>query len=77
MSETAFRALFKRVMGSTPHRYIEEQRIQHASHLLIHTNSTITQIALTVGYNDLYHFSRVFKRVMGVPPSQFRERLIT
>ena len=72
MGQTSFRAAFAETVGSTPRRYLEERRIEHAARALVETEQTIAQIAQSVGYSDPYHFSRVFKRVMGMPPKQYR-----
>jgi AraC-like DNA-binding protein len=40
--------------------------------MLLDGDSPVAEVARTVGYDDPYHFSRVFKRVKGRPPSEFR-----
>jgi AraC-like DNA-binding protein len=72
MSQTTFRQAFMRVTGRNPHQYFEQLRIERAAQLLLQTDRTINAIAQAEGYNDPYHFSRVFKRVMGCSPYQFR-----
>ncbi len=74
LGETAFRAAFRRVTGRAPRDYVEEQRIGRAKHLLIETDRSVKAIALSEGYDDAYHFSRVFKRVTGLSPTAFRGR---
>ncbi|MHB1570268.1 MAG: helix-turn-helix transcriptional regulator [Solirubrobacteraceae bacterium] len=72
MGESAFRAAFVRTTGESPHGYLERLRIERAARLLLDGDSPISEVAGTVGYSDQYHFSRVFKRVKGRPPSVFR-----
>ncbi|HEY3330726.1 MAG TPA: helix-turn-helix domain-containing protein [Capsulimonadaceae bacterium] len=72
LGETAFRAAFYRLTGRSPRDYIEERRISRAKHLLVETDRSVKAVALSEGYDDAYHFSRVFKRVTGVSPSDFR-----
>jgi AraC-like DNA-binding protein len=72
MGLTAFRAAFERTMGRAPHRYLEERRMERAARALAETDHKIIKIAEAEGYDDPYHFSRVFRRVMGVSPRQFR-----
>jgi AraC-like DNA-binding protein len=72
MSQTTFRQTFMRMTGRNPHQYFEQLRIERAAQLLLQTERTINSIAQAEGYDDPYHFSRVFKRVMGCSPYQFR-----
>jgi AraC-like DNA-binding protein len=76
MGETAFRAAFLRLTGKLPRDYVEARRIERAKHLLIETDRSIKAIALSEGYDDQYHFSRVFKRVTGFAPAHFRARVL-
>ncbi|MDB5078095.1 MAG: hypothetical protein JWP00_19 [Chloroflexi bacterium] len=72
MSQTGFRQAFIKFTGRKPHQYFEQLRIERAAQLLLQTERTINAIAIAEGYEDPYHFSRVFKRVMGCSPYQFR-----
>jgi AraC-like DNA-binding protein len=72
MPETTFREAFTREMGTSPRRYVEERRIERAAHALVSTDGKVNEIARTVGYEDPYHFSRAFKRIMGTSPRAFR-----
>jgi AraC-like DNA-binding protein len=75
MGETSFRAAFNRTIGVPPRRYLEERRIEHAARYLAETDLSIAQISEAVGYDDPYHFSRVFRRVKGISPRQYRTRV--
>jgi AraC-like DNA-binding protein len=72
MGITAFRAAFERTMGRPPHRYFEERRVERAARALVETDHKIVRIAEAEGYDDPYHFSRVFHRVMGMSPRAYR-----
>jgi AraC-like DNA-binding protein len=74
MSEPSFRAAFTRATGTSPRRYLEESRVEQAARALVETDRTVTEIAHAVGYDDPYHFSRVFRRVNGVSPRAYRRR---
>lgn len=74
MGETAFRQSFQRLTGHPPHAYLEERRIAHAMHLLVATDLAIREIAAASGYEDPYHFSRVYRRVTGCSPREFRRK---
>lgn len=66
---------FKREQGSTFQGFLARQRIRQAEKLLGHPRATVTEVALAVGFNDVSHFARVFRRHVGLPPSVFRSRI--
>lgn len=72
VSRTHFSQYFTKLKGISPSRYIEKLRIQEAKQLLHKKQLSITEIAYSVGYHDLYSFSRAFKRHTGWTPSEFR-----
>lgn len=64
---------FRKVMGITPVDYIQNKRISKASEYLLHTERTVTDIALTVGMPNTPYFITLFKKKTGYTPTQFRE----
>ena len=74
MGLTAFREAFHRATGRSPRTYMEERRVERAARQLIESNRKIVEIAETEGFDDPYHFSRVFKRVMGASPRAYRRK---
>jgi AraC-like DNA-binding protein len=72
VSPSHFFALFKRRTGCAPMGYFTHLRMQHACQLLDATAASVKEIAAALGYEDPFHFSRVFKLVNRVPPSQYR-----
>ncbi|NJL63563.1 MAG: helix-turn-helix transcriptional regulator [Methylacidiphilales bacterium] len=70
-----FLRLFKQSMGVTPHQYILLRRIEKAKFLLHHSELSIAEIAVRVGFCDQSHLTQYFKRIVGVTPKQLlRER---
>ncbi len=67
-----FSRLFHRAAGVPLVEYINRVRIQHACQLLKRSNAGIAEIALTVGYNNLSHFNRFFRRLMDMSPRAYR-----
>jgi AraC family transcriptional regulator len=65
-----FLRLFKQKMGVTPHQYILQQRVEQAKFLLCHTELSLAEIALRVGFCDQSHLTRSFKRLVGITPKQ-------
>ncbi|WP_155985794.1 helix-turn-helix transcriptional regulator [Paenibacillus gorillae] len=65
---------FKQEMGENVFDYLARIRVEKARLLLQNPNLKITQIAEMVGYDDEKYFSKVFKKVMGVSPNQYRKQ---
>ena len=64
---------FKKVTNYSPQQYIMRRRIGKAQCLLIYTQLPITEIAYQVGYEDSDYFSRVFKKLIGTSPREYRK----
>lgn len=63
---------FKRETGKTITKHIQETRIEKAITLLTTTDLSIQEISESVGINDLSWFSKLFKKIVGVSPTQYR-----
>ncbi len=72
VSPSHFFALFKRWTGCAPMDYFTHLRMQQACRLLSAPSASVKQVAAALGYEDPFYFSRVFKLVNHVPPSQYR-----
>ncbi|MCC3371487.1 response regulator [Cohnella sp. REN36] len=68
-----FSKLFHEDMGETFSRYVLRARIEAAKKLLKETPLKIYEIAGQVGYQDIRHFTKVFKEIEGLTPIQYRE----
>ena len=75
-SPAHFGRQFREVFGETPHRYLQRRRIERAMDLLRETDTTVTGIALDVGFISLGTFSRTFNTIVGQSPSAYRARFI-
>ena len=65
---------FKKITGYSPQQYILRRRIGKAQCLLIYTSLPLTEISARVGYEDSNYFSRVFKKIIGMPPRLYRQK---
>jgi AraC-like DNA-binding protein len=74
LSRTSLAERFREAMGETPLAYLRTVRMQKAMRLLSETGRNLEQVALEVGYQDAFSFSKVFKRTVGVAPKEFRKR---
>ncbi len=73
VSTSYFSTLFKNETGQTLTDYVNNQKINHAKHLLRTTNLQIQTIAQLCGVLDLHYFSKLFKRYVGKTPKEYRE----
>jgi AraC-like DNA-binding protein len=74
VSESHFIRTFRATFGETPHRYLQRRRVERAMFLLRETRRTITDICLDVGFTSLGTFSRTFREIVGVNPTDYRAR---
>ena len=72
ISNSYLRKIFKKETGMSPMEYLQLQRINNAKQLLANTSLNIKSIAINTGFEDPYYFSRLFKRVTGKSPSDWR-----
>ena len=75
LSEYHFQRLFTRWVGISPKRFLQYLTKEYAKQLLEDSDLTITQIAARLKYSQLNNFTRLFKRIVGMPPSEYREKL--
>ena len=60
--------------GETPHRYLQRRRLERAMSMLRESDRSVTEICLDVGFTSLGTFSRTFREIVGMTPSEYRER---
>ncbi|MCY6960170.1 response regulator transcription factor [Clostridium brassicae] len=73
-STTYLSKRFKKDMGTNFNKYLTQKRIEEAKKMLESTNISINDIAFDVGYNEPNYFCKVFKKLEGVTPSEYRCR---
>lgn len=69
-----FSSVFTREIGISPLAYLQKIRMEKAKRLLRETNATVTEIAYSLGYPNLFSFTRAFKNYCNVPPFVFRSQ---
>jgi AraC-like DNA-binding protein len=70
-----FCKLFKKVTGLNFTDYVSRVRIEKAKNLLLNPNLRVSEIAYEVGFQSLTHFNRVFKKVIGQSPTEYRAQV--
>ena len=74
LSRSHFEKAFKVSLGTPPHRWLMRQRIQRAGEKLEQTNDSISSIALSCGFTDQSHLTRVFGAIVGSSPAAWRRQ---
>jgi AraC-like DNA-binding protein len=74
VSDAHFIRTFRATFGETPHRYLQRRRVERAMFLLRETERNITDICLDVGFVSLGTFSRTFRDIVGISPTDYRAR---
>lgn len=72
ISPSYFSEYFRKTTGFTPFDYINNYRVDCASEMLIYTKKTITEIAISCGFNDSSYFSKTFRAYKGRTPREYR-----
>jgi AraC-like DNA-binding protein/ligand-binding sensor protein len=76
MSHFYFCKMFRKVVGLNFTDYLARVRIEKAKNLLLNPNLRVSEIAYEIGFQSLTHFNRVFKRILGLSPSDYRQQLL-
>lgn len=74
MAEGSLCRFFKMNMGMTVFEYLNQLKIEFSCKLLMDNELGILDVCLDSGFNNLSHFNKQFKKVTGVPPSEYRKR---
>jgi AraC-like DNA-binding protein len=71
-----FCKLFKKATGINFTDYLSRVRIEKSKNLLLNPNLRVSEIAFEVGFQSLTHFNRVFKKILGQSPTEYRAQLL-
>lgn len=74
MSRFHFVRAFRQEFQQTPHRYLQERRIERAKQLLAVGDLPVTEVCFEVGFESLGSFITLFHRIVGQPPARYRAR---
>jgi AraC family transcriptional regulator len=76
LSSSHFARAFKQTVGVAPHQWLLQKRIDRAKELLRRTDMELSEIALSCGFGDQSHFTRVFTRLERSTPGKWRRLLL-
>jgi AraC family transcriptional regulator len=74
-STNHFLQMFRASTGSTPYQYLLNLRIKRAQSMMNHKSMQLLDIALECGFSSHAQFSRMFRKILGMTPSQYRRSL--
>ncbi|MBR2257237.1 MAG: helix-turn-helix transcriptional regulator [Blautia sp.] len=74
ISKTEVMRCFKSVIGKSPMRYLMEYRLQQAANLLLHTERTVQKIGECCGFEDSSYFTKTFRAMYQVTPTEYRRK---
>lgn len=77
LSKYHFSRMFKKIIGISYRNYLNNIRIEKAKEMLQNSRLSITEIAFSVGHNDLTNFERIFKKKVGCAPSEYKNTFVT
>lgn len=72
-----FSRLFQRHTGERPVKYVNEKRIERAQYLMVTTQMTFTEIAVQTGFENVFYFSKTFKKITGMSPRNYKTQTNT
>jgi AraC-like DNA-binding protein len=72
-SLSSFKRDFQKHFGISPGKWLQKKRLEYSATLLKNSNLNISQIVFESGFENLSHFSRVFKEKFSLSPANFRK----
>jgi len=70
-----FSRLFQQYTGERPLKYIHEKRIERAQYLMVTTQMTYAEIAVQTGFENIFYFSKIFKKITGMSPGNYKKQI--
>jgi len=72
LSPTYFSRMFRQSTGETPHQFVLRNRIERAKEMLREAEARVLDVAVACGFKAQQHFARVFRRISGTSPTEYR-----
>jgi len=76
LSTAHFSQMFRKSTGESPHRFVLRQRVERAKEMLREAEPRVLDVAVACGFKTQQHFARVFRRMCGASPTEYRHALL-
>jgi AraC family transcriptional regulator len=76
LSTAHFARMFRKSTGETPHQFVQRQRLERAKAMLRAPDTRVLDVAVACGFKTQQHFAQVFRDVLGVSPTEYRQDLV-
>jgi len=73
LSMSHFSQMFRKSTGETPHQFVLRQRVERAKEMLRVAETRVLDVAIACGFKTQQHFARVFRRLSGLSPTEYRQ----
>ena len=77
LSTSYFSQMFRKSTGETPHRFLLRHRIERAKEMLCDANTRVLDVAVACGFKTQQHFARVFRKMCGASPTEYRQECLS
>ncbi|NLW39527.1 MAG: helix-turn-helix transcriptional regulator [Tissierellia bacterium] len=74
LNKSYFSHLFKKETGKTYSQFVNQIRVEKSKELIVSTNLSLLDIALSVGYNNQNYYNMAFKKITGLTPLRYRNK---
>jgi AraC family transcriptional regulator len=76
LSTTHFSHMFRKSTGQSPHQFVLRVRVERAKDMLRAVEVRVLDVAVACGFKTQQHFARVFRRLCGVSPTEYRQEFL-
>jgi len=76
LSTAHFARMFRKSTGATPHQFVLRQKLDRAKRMLRSPDARVLDVAVACGFKTQQHFAQVFRDVLGVSPTEYRQDFI-
>jgi AraC family transcriptional regulator len=76
LSTGYFSQMFRKSTGETPHRFLLRHRIERAKEMLRDADTRVLDVAVACGFKTQQHFARVFRKMCGASPTEYRQEFL-